>query len=52
LRSIVSFILPFFEGLPVTLLECMSLGVVTIAAPVDFILDILEENQNGMFIKI
>lgn len=53
LRSLDLFLLPsFFEGLPVSLLECMSFGVVPIVTPVGSIPEIVEDNQNGLLIKL
>lgn len=42
----------FFEGLPMSLLECMSYGVVPVITPVGSIPTVVTEGQNGMFIKV
>ena len=42
----------FFEGLPMSLLECMSYGVVPAITPVGSIPTVVTEGQNGMFIKV
>ena len=47
------FILPtFFEGLPMSLLECMSYGVVPITTNVGSINEVVEDKVNGIFIKV
>ena len=53
LRSLDVLIMPtFFEGLPMSLLECMSYGVVPVITPVGSIPTVVTEGQNGMFIKV
>jgi glycosyltransferase involved in cell wall biosynthesis len=42
----------FFEGLPISLLECMSYGAVPVITPVGSIPTVVTEGQNGMFIKV
>lgn len=42
----------FFEGLPMSLLECMRYGVVPVITPVGSIPTVVTEGQNGMFIKV
>ncbi len=45
------FILPsYFEGLPMALLECMSLGVVPIVTKVGSIPTVVEDQFNGYFV--
>lgn len=52
LKSLDIFILPsFFEGLPMSLIESMSFGVVPITTNVGSIKDIIENKENGFFIK-
>lgn len=47
------FILPsFFEGLPMSLLECMAQGVVPITTNVGSISDVVTDGTNGIFIEI
>ena len=51
LKSLDIFILPsFFEGLPMSLLESMSFGVVPITTNVGSIGEIIKEGNNGLFI--
>lgn len=46
------FILPsFFEGLPMSLLECMSFGVVPVTTNVGSICKVVHNLENGCFIK-
>lgn len=53
LKSLDVFILPsFFEGLPMSLIECMSFGVVPITTRVGSIGEIINEGDNGLFINI
>lgn len=53
IKSLDIFILPsFFEGLPISLLECMSFGVVPITTNVGSISEIIENNINGIFIEV
>jgi glycosyltransferase involved in cell wall biosynthesis len=43
------FLLPsFFEGLPISLLETMSFGLVPIVTPVGSIKDIIDDGKNGL----
>lgn len=42
----------FFEGLPMSLLECMSYGAVPVITPVGSIPTVVTEGQNGLFIKV
>ena len=52
IRSLDAFILPsYFEGLPMSLLECMSYGVTPIVTPVGSIPKVVEDGVNGIFIK-
>ena len=47
------FVLPsFFEGLPMSLLECMAHGVVPITTNVGSISDVVKDSQNGLFIEV
>lgn len=53
LRSLDLLVMPtFFEGLPMSLLECMSYGVVPVITPVGSIPSVVADRQNGMFVKI
>ena len=53
LRSLDLLVMPtFFEGLPLSLLECMSYGIVPIITPVGSITTVVTDQQNGMFIKV
>lgn len=53
IKSLDIFILPsFFEGLPMSLLECMSFGVVPITTSVGSIGEIIQDNINGLFIEV
>lgn len=53
LKSLDVLAMPtFFEGLPLSLLECMSYGVVPVITPVGSIPTVVTEGQNGMFIKV
>ena len=46
------FLLPsLFEGLPMSLLESMSFGVVPIVTPVGSMKDVVSNNQNGIIVK-
>ena len=52
LRSQDAFVLPtYFEGLPMSLLECMSYGVTPIVTPVGSIPQVVKDGVNGVFIK-
>lgn len=53
LRNLDVFVLPsYFEGLPISLLECMSYGIVPIVTPVGSIPEVIKNGENGLFIKI
>lgn len=53
LRSLDILIMPtFYEGLPMSLLECMSYGIVPVITPVGSIPTVVTDQQNGIFIKI
>ena len=53
LRSLDVFVMPtYFEGLPVSLLECMGYGVVPVVTPVGSIPDVVTDNANGLFVKV
>lgn len=53
LRSLDVFVLPsYFEGLPMSLLECMSYGVVPVVTPVGSIPEVVENGENGIFISV
>lgn len=53
LRNLDIFVLPsYFEGLPMSLLECMSYGCVPITTPVGSIPGIVKDGINGLFIKV
>ncbi|CCZ48812.1 uncharacterized protein BN750_00698 [Bacteroides sp. CAG:661] len=53
LKTIDVFVLPsFFEGLPMSLLECMSYGIVPITTNVGSISEYVQDGQNGIFIKV
>ena len=53
LKSLDVFVLPsFFEGLPMSLIECMSFSVVPVTTPVGSISEIVREEENGLFIKV
>lgn len=52
LRSLDVFILPsYFEGLPMSLLECMSYGVTPVVTPVGSIPEVVKDGVNGIFIR-
>ena len=42
----------YFEGLPISLLECMSYGAVPVITPVGSIPTVVTEGQNGMLIRV
>lgn len=47
------FLLPsFYEGLPMSLLECMSFGMVPVTTNVGSIEDFVENGKTGLFVKI
>lgn len=51
IKNLDLFILPsYFEGLPMSLLECMSYGIVPITTNVGSIGEIIKDNNNGFFI--
>lgn len=53
LRSLDLLVMPtFFEGLPMSLLECMSYGVVPVITPVGSIPTVVTNHKNGVFIKV
>lgn len=53
LRSLDVLAMPtFFEGLPMSLLECMSYGVVPVITPVGSIPTVVTDQQNGILIKV
>ena len=53
LRSIDLLVMPtFFEGLPMSLLECMGYGAVPVITPVGSIPTVVTDHQNGLFIKV
>ena len=53
LQSLDVLVMPtFFEGLPMSLLECMSYGVVPVITPVGSIPIVVTEGQNGILIKV
>ena len=63
LRSLDVFVMPtYFEGLPVSLLECMGYGAVPVVTPVGSIPDVVlpthspyqegVDNCNGIFVKV
>lgn len=52
-KSLDIFVLPsHFEGLPMSLLECMSFGVVPMVTPVGSIPEVVTDGINGRFIQI
>lgn len=52
-KEIDIFILPsFFEGLPMSLIECMSYGVVPVTTNVGSIGEIITNNYNGIYINL
>lgn len=47
------FLLPsFFEGLPMSLIETMSFGMVPVVTPVGSIPSVIDNKNNGMFINV
>lgn len=47
------FLLPsLYEGLPMSLLECMSFGIVPIVTDVGSITEYVEDGENGLVIKV
>lgn len=52
LKGLDVFVLPsYFEGLPMSLLECMSYGIVPVTTPVGSIPEVVTDGENGIFIK-
>lgn len=46
------FLLPsFYEGLPISLLECMSFGMIPVTTDVGSIGDFVKDGQTGLFVK-
>lgn len=53
LQSLDILIMPtFYEGLPISLLECMSYGTVPVITPVGSIPSIVTDLKTGLFIKL
>lgn len=53
LRNLDVFVMPtYFEGLPMSLLECMSYGVVPVVTPVGSIPQVVDDGKNGLLIKV
>lgn len=53
LRSLDVFVMPtYFEGLPVSLLECMGYGSVPVVTSVGSIPDVVKDKENGFFVKL
>lgn len=53
LRSLDVLLMPtYFEGLPMSLLECMSYGAVPVITPVGSIPEVVKDHTNGVFIKV
>lgn len=53
LRRLDVFILPtYFEGLPMSLLECMSYGIVPVTTAVGSIPQVVKDGVNGLLIKV
>lgn len=53
LRKLDVFALPsFFEGLPISLLECMSYGTVPMCTPVGSIPTVVKDGENGVLLKV
>lgn len=47
------FLLPsFYEGLPMSLLECMSYGIIPVTTNVGSIEDFVEDGKTGLFVKV
>lgn len=47
------FLLPsFYEGLPMSLIETMSFGMVPVVTNVGSISSVVTDNQNGLFVKV
>ena len=46
------FVMPtYFEGLPMSLLECMSYGIVPVVTPVGSIPEVVEDGRNGLLVE-
>lgn len=53
LKKCEVFLLPsFYEGLPMSLLECMSFGMIPVTTNVGSIEDFVEDGETGLFIKV
>ncbi len=53
LRNIDVLVMPtYFEGLPMSLLECMSYGVVPVVTPVGSIPQVVTDGVNGLLIPV
>lgn len=53
LRSLDVFVLPsYFEGLPISMLECMSYGAVPVVTPVGSIPEVVRDGENGVLIDV
>lgn len=53
LRSLDVFVLPsYFEGLPISMLECMSYGAVPVVTPVGSIPEVVYDGENGVLIEV
>lgn len=51
LKSLDVFVMPtYFEGLPMSLLECMAYGAVPVVTNVGSISDVMHDDVNGVFI--
>lgn len=52
-RNLDVFILPsYFEGLPMSLLECMSYGIVPVVTLVGSIPEVVKNGENGIIVKV
>ena len=53
LKECSIFLLPsFYEGLPISLLECMSFGLVPVVTPIGSMKDLIKNKENGIFVKM
>ncbi len=53
LRKMDVLVLPsFFEGLPMSLLECMAYGVVPLCTPVGSITTVLKDGESGLLLNV
>ena len=53
LKRLDIFVLPsFFEGLPMSLIECMNFGVVPVTTNVGSINEIVSDGSNGLYIEV